>query len=50
MKGGVKGSDKDLKYMDHINNKNGFPNSIKQYINPFIQVWYATHSVWESNT
>ena len=50
MKGRVKGSDKDVKYREHIHNKNLFPKSIKHHINTFIQVWYTTHSVWESNT
>ena len=50
MKGGVKGSDWDVTYRDHIQNKNGFTNSIKHQINPFIQFLYTTYSVWESKT
>ena len=50
MKGRVKGSDQDVTYRDHIQNKNLFQKIIKHHINSFIQVLYTTHSVRESNT
>ena len=50
MKSRLNGSDNDMKYKDHKQHSNGFPNNIKHQRNSFIQIWYTTLSKWKPNT
>ena len=39
-----------MTYRKNIQDTNLFPKIIKHQINPFIQVRYTTHLVWDSTT